>query len=74
MKTKFFYGLLALLVVLSLVLSACGAVRTDNILAPIQYDTVSMPEMTYAETIPSDITTHKLYPSLKLCEVKIAVC
>ncbi len=69
--------LLGLTILASLFLSACGAapMPTDKVLAPIQYDTVSMPGMTYASVVNEEkVTTHMLYPSLQLLEDQIAVC
>lgn len=73
-KLNKIYFWLGLVVLVPLILSACGPTRTDNVLAPIQYDTVKMPDMNYAESIPGGDTDKKLYPSLKLGEDQVSVC
>lgn len=76
-KIKF---LMFSIVLISLVLTACGkaAVSENQVLAPIRYDTVSYPEMSFSDILPDPepgvTQAFKLYDALTLANEESAVC
>ena len=67
---------LGVLLLASMILSACGPAptSTDNVLAPIQYDSGPGVKIDYAMTVPEGDTDNKLYPSLHLAKDEVAIC